>query len=79
MIYNSKSEFGDFTLWLNDGKDTPPQDTENYWLFYWDGGVGMFSRQNHQKELEARSIIGTMLVLYKDSVTFLTLEKSEIH
>ena len=60
MTFKSKSSYGVYTFWFNDQTDTPPTDTDNYWLFRCNLGIGMISKTESSKD-EAGNVAATLL------------------
>ena len=70
MTKNLESNFGSFTIWVNDGSKDQPVDVENYWTFRINHGIGMISRENHRTEKQAGSAAATFMCIHYNDLKF---------
>lgn len=70
MTRQTKSKHGTCTVWINDGSDNPPKDSDNFWVFRSSHGICMITK-NFPSIADAKNVIGTVLVLLYDKIGFL--------
>ena len=74
MTRNTKSNFGNCTVWVNDGTDKPPQNIEAYWIFNSSKhGICMITKKPFPEPQEGKNVLGTVLLFMFGGIGFLDI------